>query len=144
MPSLRSAVPAIAVALLVILGLANCCFTAEEKPNPVVAQVKAALKDVDKPFTLVVHIQVKKGSGKKFEAAFARAAKPTRKEKGCLTYDLNHDAKNPANYLVYERWRNLAALDAHLKSEHITRLFKDIGELLAAPPNSDVMLPVGE
>src|SRR5262245_39834258 len=107
---------------------------AQEKPNPIAAQVKAAVKDPAKPFTMLVHLKTREGAGKKFEAAFAKAIKPTRKEKGCLAYDLNHDPKTPTRYLLYERWENLASLEAHLKSAHITALLKELGDLLEGPP----------
>jgi quinol monooxygenase YgiN len=106
--------------------------------------VKASLKDSTRPFTLLVHLQLKEGSGAKFEAAFAPAIKATRKEKGCLAYDLSRDTKTPTRYLIYERWRDLPALEAHLKSEHITALLREIGELLAAPPEARILLPAGE
>jgi quinol monooxygenase YgiN len=144
MPSIRTAASLLTVASLMTFALAASPAPAEEKPNPIAAQVKAALKDPDRPFTLVVHLQVKKEAAKKFEAAVARAAKPTRKEKGCLAYDLNRDPKMPARYLLYERWQNLEALETHLKSRHITTLLMEIGDLLAGPPKADVLLPAGD
>ena len=53
-------------------------------------------------------------------------------------------AKAPTEYLVYERWQDLAALQAHLKAPHITTLLSEIGELLAAPPDVKVLVPVSE
>src|SRR5205823_11280677 len=82
--------------------------------HPIASQVKAELKDPAKPFLLVVRLQVKEGMGQKFEAAFAKAQKETRKEKGCSAYDLSRDTKEPTRYRVYERWRSLADLDTHL------------------------------
>ena len=39
----------------------------------------------------------------------AKAAKATRAEKGCIAYDLNRDTEDTARYVVYERWKNVAA-----------------------------------
>jgi quinol monooxygenase YgiN len=142
MPLGRTA--ALPLAALATLALLAPGAAGQEKPNPIVATVKAALKDPSRPFTLVVQIQLKEGNGDKFEAAFAKAIKATRKEKGCLAYDLNRDTKTPTGYQVYERWSNLAALEAHLKSEHITTLLREIGDLLASPPEGRVLLPAGE
>jgi quinol monooxygenase YgiN len=135
----------IVVALVAVSVLFVSRAPAQEKPNPIVAKVKASLKDPTKPFTMLVHLQVKDGTGAKFEAAFAKAIKATRQEKGCLAYDLNRDAKTPTRYVVYERWQNLAALEAHLQAAHFATLMTEIGDLLAAPPDVQVVLvPVGE
>jgi quinol monooxygenase YgiN len=129
--------------LLILIPFADRAPAADE-PNPIIARVKAAVKDPAKPFTMLVHLQVKEGEGKKLEAAFAKAIKPSLKEKGCLAYDLSKDPKKPDNYLVYERWKNLTALEKHLKASHITTLLMEIGELLVMPPKSDIFVPVGD
>lgn len=129
------------VALLILLGGVG---TGRAQEHPIAAQVKAKLKDPSKPFTMVVLVKLKDGSTEKFEAAFAKATKETRKEKGSLAYDLNRDADDATRYMVYERWKSLAALEAHLKTPHITALLGEIGELMANPPEVRVLTPVGE
>jgi quinol monooxygenase YgiN len=134
---------ALLLAALAALPLAAARAPGQEKANPIAAQVKASLKDPARPFTMIVRLQAKEGAADKFEAAFARAIAPTRKEKGCLAYDLNRDAKSPTQYLLYERWENLASLEAHLKSAHITTLLMELGDLLAGAPEVTVLLPAG-
>ena len=92
---------------------------------------------------MLVLLKLKEGTGQKFEAAFATAAAATRKEKGCITYELSRSAKAPNRYLAYERWKDLAALEAHLKAKHITTLLAEIGDLLDGPPEVQVFLPAG-
>ncbi|MBM4071578.1 MAG: antibiotic biosynthesis monooxygenase [Planctomycetes bacterium] len=116
----------------------------QDKEDPIVAAVKAGLKNPAKPFTMLVIVKVKEDAGGKFESAFAKAQVETRKEKGNRTYDLNRSAKSPAEYLVYERWQDLAALQAHMKTPHIKTLLSEIGDLLAGPPEVKVLVPVGE
>jgi quinol monooxygenase YgiN len=116
----------------------------QAQEHPIVAQVKAAVSDLAKPFTLIVRLTIKDGAAEKFQAAFAKAAKATRQEKGNRAYDLNRDAKTPTRYLLYERWQNLAALQTHLKSAHITTLFAELGDLLAMPPEATVFVPAGD
>jgi quinol monooxygenase YgiN len=128
-------------AALLALPLA---LSAADETNPLVAKIKADLKDPTKPFTLIVQLEAKDGMQAKLEAAFAKAVKETRKEKGCLAYNLNRDAKESTRFLVYERWKSLADLEAHLKSPHITALLGELKELLTAPPEGKVLLPVGE
>lgn len=138
---IKTLVPSGAVAMTVLLA-GNAA--AQEKPHPVAVAVKAVLKDPSMPFTLLVRFQAKEGAGEKLEAAFAKAAKATRQEKGCLVYQLNRDVKTPTHYVVYERWQNLAALEAHLKSPHITTLLAELNDLRAAPPEAEVLVPAAE
>jgi quinol monooxygenase YgiN len=132
------------VAFLLVVPLALVSPTrGEEKENPIEAEVKASLKGPARPFTMLLRVKVKDGAGKKFEAAFAKAAAGTRKEKGNKAYELNRSAKSPNEYIVYERWQNVAALQAHLKAPHITTLLAEIGDLLDGPPEVKVFVPVG-
>jgi quinol monooxygenase YgiN len=116
---------------------------AQEKEHPIVTAVKANLKDASKPFTILVRIKIKDGTAAKFESAFADAVAGTRKEKGNLAYDLNRSTKNPNEYLVYERWQDLAALAAHLNTPHIQALFAATDDLRDGSPQADVLVPVG-
>jgi quinol monooxygenase YgiN len=138
---IKTLVPTGAVAMTVLLaGRAP----AQEKPHPIAVIVKSVLKDPNMPFTLLVRFQAKEGAGEKLEAAFAKAAKATRQEKGCLVYQLNRDLKMPNNYVLYERWQNLAALEAHLASQHIATLLTELNDVRAAPPEADVLRPVAD
>lgn len=116
----------------------------EDKENPFVALVKSKLKSNDKPFTLVLRLSVKEDSGDKFERAFARARRETRKEKGNLAYDLCRDTENSSRYLIYERWKNVAALEEHLKTSYLKRLLSELPDLTMGAPEAHVLLPVAE
>ena len=50
----------------------------------------------------------------------------TRKEKGCLSYELCHDLKNPGHFIFLEEWQDYDALDAHVASEHFQHLVPQI------------------
>jgi quinol monooxygenase YgiN len=128
--------------LAVALAVSAAAPAADE--NPIVASVKANLKDPDKPFTMLVRIKVKEGSEEKFEKAFAKARVETRKEKGNRAYDLARDTKMPTQYVVYERWTNIEALDEHIKSKYITALLAELHDLTAGPPELSVFVPAAE
>jgi quinol monooxygenase YgiN len=115
---------------------------AQDQEHPIVAEAKASLKDPAKPFTLVVRIKVKEGAGAKFEAAYAKAAAGTRQEKGNRAYDLHRSAKAPNEYLLYERWQDLAALQTHLKAPHFAAFFAEAGSLFDGRPEAQIMVPV--
>ena len=43
---------------------------------------------------------------------------PTRLEDGCMDYILHQDNEDPAVFVFYETWENLACLENHLQSDH--------------------------
>jgi autoinducer 2-degrading protein len=115
-----------------------------DKGNQILEAAKSKVADPKKPFTMVVILTVKDGQGKALETAFAPAIKATRKEKGYIAYDLNRDVADPNKYYVYERWASIAALDAHLQTEHIKTLLSKATDLLAGPPETKFFAIVGE
>jgi quinol monooxygenase YgiN len=46
---------------------------------------------------------------------------PTRKEEGCLRYELNQDAGNPRCFTVTAKFAGRIALEKHLNSRHVKR-----------------------
>ena len=138
--------PGLPVAALALAGLAVTAADApgQDKTQAIIDQVKAVVKDPGRPFTLVVRLQAREDAGDKLETAFARAIPTTRKEKGCVAYVLNRDPKMPGHYLLYEQWRNVAALEKHLKARHITTLLAELPEMLAAAPEVQILVPAGE
>ena len=129
--------------LLAVLFMAAPA-SAQNKPNPIEAEVKANLKDPSKPFVMIVHVKIKDGSAEKFEAAFAKGRVGTRKEKGNKAYDLSRSTKTPTEYIVYERWTNFAALQGHLQEPHFIAMIGEIGELLDTAPTVKVFVPAGD
>src|SRR5437762_1112704 len=95
------ALPALVVAVL----LADETRAADD--NPIVTLVKAKVKDPAKPFAMTVTFKVKAGKEKEFEAAFAPCLTATRKEPGCVAYELNRDPDDPTTYVMYEKFRSV-------------------------------------
>lgn len=46
----------------------------------------------------------------------------TRKEEGCIQYELHQDVKDPTILTFIEKWESPEALKAHMQTEHFTRL----------------------
>jgi quinol monooxygenase YgiN len=127
-----------AVAALVLAGLSVAAPAAED--HPAVALVKSKVKDPARPFALLVTIKAKPDKGKELEAAFAPCGAATKREPGCLAYELNQDPDDPTVYLLFEKWKDVAALAAHLKAEHTQELFKAMGPLRDGQPKVKVYL----
>jgi quinol monooxygenase YgiN len=115
----------------------------KSKEDPILRSVKDNLSDPTKPFTLLLRFKVKEGQGPKFEAAMGKAVKETRKDKGNLAYELSlsRSAKG-SNYIIYERWENLAALEAHMKTAHFKTTATEIAPLLESAIDLELFVPV--
>jgi len=123
-------IPRVWLLALSVLMLASVAPTAARgDDHPVVALVKSKVKDPAKPFALFVTIKAKAGKGKELEAVFAPCIAATKKEKGCLAYELNRDADDPTAYVMFEKFKSVAALEEHLKQEHTAKLLKALEPL---------------
>lgn len=43
---------------------------------------------------------------------------PSRKENGCINYDLHQDNQDPAHFFMFENWETRELWQAHLESAH--------------------------
>jgi quinol monooxygenase YgiN len=100
------------------------------------------LRDVAKPLALVVRFEVEHGHGQKVESAFAEAVLSTRAEPGCLAFQVNREAGSPRRFVVYERWRSLADLEAHLRTDYVSRLRAAIDDVIVGEPEFRIMEPL--
>lgn len=49
---------------------------------------------------------------------FEKTVNESRKEIGCVSYELHQDIKNPLKYIIIEIWKNQEAIDIHNASKH--------------------------
>jgi quinol monooxygenase YgiN len=50
--------------------------------------------------------------------AYLAMVEPSRKEPGCLCYNLHQSTTDNRQFMVYEQWASQEALDAHRKTPH--------------------------
>lgn len=55
--------------------------------------------------------------------------KETRKEDGCISYNLFRDKKEPSILTMIEEWESQEHLDMHMKTEHFTTIVPMLGKL---------------
>ena len=60
---------------------------------------------------------------------------PTRKESGCVTYQLLQNRKDPTDFTFVEEWQSDSAFDAHLSSDHIIKALPRLVPITAEPPD---------
>ncbi|WP_315082071.1 putative quinol monooxygenase [uncultured Clostridium sp.] len=62
----------------------------------------------------------------------------TRKEEGCIKYEMYQDEQDARILTMIEEWENRQALDKHLKSEHFTRIVPMLGKLMSKETDMNV------
>ena len=70
----------------------------------------------------MAEIQVKAGEEEAVKKALLAMVSPTRKEPGCLCYNLHQSKKDKTVFMFYEQWASQAAFDAHGKTPHMAAM----------------------
>lgn len=60
---------------------------------------------------------------------------PTRKEPGCISYELLQNRADPTDFTFVEEWASDGAIDAHLATQHIQDALSKLAGLLAEAPD---------
>jgi quinol monooxygenase YgiN len=71
--------------------------------------------------TLIVLLRPREGQEMLLEAELRALVGPTRKENGCLTYDLHRSADGPGAFLLHEVWASREAHSRHTNTPHFLR-----------------------
>lgn len=71
--------------------------------------------------TLIVLLRAREGQETILEAELRALVGPTRKEDGCLTYNLHRSADAPGGFLLHEVWATREAHTQHTKTPHFLR-----------------------
>lgn len=60
---------------------------------------------------------------------------PTRKEQGCIKYELLQNQADPTDFTFVEEWESAALLELHLGSTHIQAAVQKLEGLAVGPPD---------
>jgi quinol monooxygenase YgiN len=67
-------------------------------------------------------------------ALLADLAAKSRREPGCVAYELFQRADQPHVFRTVEQWLAAADVDAHMKTAHVAAAIATGGPMFAAPP----------
>jgi quinol monooxygenase YgiN len=98
----------------------------------------------DTPAAIVVTaiIEAKPGSADDVVSALSSAIEQTHAEDGCLSYALHRDTGNSDRFVLIERWRSQADMDAHGKAPYLGELFQALAGKVAGAPTLIFTTPV--
>jgi autoinducer 2-degrading protein len=71
---------------------------------------------------VVATYQAQAGRGDDVAAAMAEITPQCLGEDGCLMYVGNRSLKDPDHFVLYEQYRDEAAIEAHRQSRHFTEI----------------------
>ncbi len=71
---------------------------------------------------LTATIKAKPGQEEAVKEVLLGMVEPTRKESGCLCYNLHQSKSDKTQFLFYEQWASKEALDTHGKTPHMKAL----------------------
>jgi quinol monooxygenase YgiN len=82
--------------------------------------------------TLLVQLRAKQGQHLMLESELRALISPTRKEEGCLQYDLHRSLDDPNLFLLHEAWASRQHHQAHYQTPHFLRWNERKDSLLAS------------
>lgn len=92
----------------------------KKKPKP-----RRARRTLPRPgvnaVTLTVQFHAREGQEGVLEQELRALVAPTRKEEGCLTYELHRSANTPGLFLLHEIWASRDHHTRHLETSHMQR-----------------------
>ncbi|WP_028584536.1 putative quinol monooxygenase [Desulfogranum mediterraneum] len=72
-----------------------------------------------KELTIVARIEAKKESIELVKTELIKLIDTTRKEEGCIQYDLHQDNERPEVFLFYENWESRELWQTHMGNTHL-------------------------
>ena len=87
-----------------------------------------------KTLTVVALFKSKPGKENQLRKLLSGLIAPSRKDAGCVNYDLHQSVENPAQFMFHENWDSKALLDSHLQTAHVQGALSQIGDLVSEPP----------
>ncbi|MRS01855.1 antibiotic biosynthesis monooxygenase [bacterium] len=67
---------------------------------------------------VLARIKARQDSTETVKSELLKMVEPTRKEAGCITYQLHQDIEDPSIFVFYEIWQSAASLERHKDTDH--------------------------
>jgi quinol monooxygenase YgiN len=96
-----------------------------------------------KCLTVIAQVKAKPGQEVAVRKELLSLVGPSRKDTGCINYDLHQAVESPAQFLFHENWTSRAHLDAHLAKPDLQAALKRVGEMVAEPPQVSLWEQIG-
>jgi len=78
-------------------------------------------------------LHARPGKRREVHEAMFEIQGPTRKEPGCLSYGGFQSIRDPDEFYIHTRWRDLASFELHAELPHTVRFVETVEPLLDHP-----------
>lgn len=92
--------------------------------------------------TVIATLHARPGQEAALEARMRTMIEATRREAGCIRYDMHRAADDAASLVMVEYWVSAEALQAHDDSAHMAALVVDLPALVDRPVEIRKLAPV--
>ncbi|WP_054209413.1 putative quinol monooxygenase [Bosea vaviloviae] len=96
---------------------------------------------MSEPFIVISRIEVRPDAWEPFVAAAGDCIDATRREQGCLAYEIHESLTQPGRFVSYESWETRADIDRNLRSPHTVAFREATRACVTAPPVIEVIDP---
>ncbi len=106
-----------------------------------IAFVAPSRKDAELVIQLI-HFTFAAADTDKAEALLRELRDASRKEEGVIGFDVARSVDKPNVFVLWEQYRDKAAQEAHIATEHFKRLVLDGVRVLAEQRNAEMLDPI--
>lgn len=94
---------------------------------------------MSEPVFVIASFNPSSGQQQTVEQILRGMVSASRKEPGCLRYDLHRTQGSPQLFVLFETYRDAAALETHRATSHYQDFRARIGDLLSQPVSLQVL-----
>jgi len=87
---------------------------------------------------VIATITVKPGMVNIFTTVFSELAEGSRKEAGCISFQLFRGLQNGELFYMVEEWESETAIQQHMNSQHYQQAMAGVGEMLLNEPEINI------
>jgi quinol monooxygenase YgiN len=84
---------------------------------------------------VIARVKARPGKANELLSVLSSLVEPTRKEPGCLSYELLQNNEDPTDLTLIEEWQNNTALESHFATKHFKDALTKLPNLVAAEPD---------
>lgn len=92
------------------------------------------LRRMNSTLTVLAVLQAQPGKENEVKRDLLSAVEPSRKDEGCINYDLHQAVDDPCRFMFHENWTSKTELDRHLAKPELQALLGRVGRMLSQPP----------
>ena len=105
----------------------------DERPYKTLAVAPATGAGAAQAIHVVAHVDIVGGPQVGAPALLTRLAEASRREQGCLRFDVLQHATRLNHFTIVETWQNQQAIDAHAAAAH-TKQYRDVVQPITGSP----------